>query len=90
MIEGPVLAFWGRDDYIDHHEVDELGAILGAGSSAHEIVWYDHAGHSFLSGLTEPGASTPAAQDSWRRGLAFLSAHVGSARSRHDRSGAGA
>jgi carboxymethylenebutenolidase len=87
-IEGPVLAFWGREDYIDHHEVDELGAVLDAGNSTHEIVWYDGAGHSFLSGLTEPGTSTPAAQDSWRRGLDFLATHVGSAQHRTEGAGA--
>ncbi|HEX4222641.1 MAG TPA: dienelactone hydrolase family protein [Pseudonocardiaceae bacterium] len=75
-IEGPVLAFWGREDYIDHHEVDELGAVLDKGGSPHEIVWYDHVGHAFLSGLTEPGPSSQAAQDSWRRGLSFLATHL--------------
>ena len=76
QIEGPVLAFWGREDYIDHHEVDELAACLAAGTSKHEIVWYDQVGHAFLSGLTEPGPSTQAAQDSWRRGLNFLAGNV--------------
>ncbi|HEY1824173.1 MAG TPA: dienelactone hydrolase family protein [Trebonia sp.] len=75
-INGPVLAFWGREDYIDHEQVDELRTSLAAGHSVHEIVWYDHAGHGFLSGLTERGANTPAAQDSWRRGVSFLAAHV--------------
>jgi dienelactone hydrolase len=78
-ITGPVLAFWGRDDYIDPHQVDELAAALATGQSEHQIGWYDQAGHSFLAGLTEPGPSTPAAQDSWRRGLAFLDTRVASA-----------
>lgn len=78
QIKGPVLAFWGREDYIDHNEVDELGAALDAGSSTYEIAWYDNVGHAFLSGLTEPGPNTEAAEDSWRRGLNFLAAHVAS------------
>jgi carboxymethylenebutenolidase len=77
-ITGPVLAFWGRKDYIDHNEVEELGAVLDSGGSEYEIVWYDNVGHAFLSGLTEAGPNAQAAQDSWRRGLGFLAAHVAS------------
>jgi carboxymethylenebutenolidase len=77
-ITGPVLGFWGRQDYIDSDEVDLLEAALGRSPANHEVVWYERAGHSFLAGLTEEGHdSAEAAADSWRRTLDFLRGHLG-------------
>jgi dienelactone hydrolase len=76
LIRGPVLAMWGREDYIDADEVELLVRELGRGSSLHRIVWYDGAGHSFLSGLTEPGRNSAAATDSWRSTMAFLAEQI--------------
>lgn len=71
-IKGPVLGFWGREDYISPDEVAELGDALERGAVEHEIVWYDHAGHSFLAGLTQTRADTPAAKESWKRTQEFF------------------
>lgn len=78
-IAGPVLGFWGRKDYIDADEVDQLEAALSRGPGDHAVIWYEQAGHSFLSGLTEEGHdSAEAAADSWRRTLDFLGSNLGS------------
>jgi carboxymethylenebutenolidase len=75
-IQGPVLGFWGRDDYIDAAEVDLLTRELARSGRPQRTVWYDGAGHSFLSGLTEPGPSSAAAADSWQSTMTFLAEHV--------------
>jgi dienelactone hydrolase len=71
-IEGPVLGFWGREDYIDPNEVDDLRRALERGAAEHDIVWYDRAGHGFLAGLTETRTDSPAAQESWQHTRDFL------------------
>jgi carboxymethylenebutenolidase len=75
-IQGPVLAHWGREDYIDADEVELLARALSQGTAPNRIVWYEGAGHSFLSGLTEPGRNSAAATDSWRSTIAFLADQV--------------
>jgi carboxymethylenebutenolidase len=75
-IQGPVLGFWGRDDYIDAGEVDLLSRELARSGRPHRTVWYDGAGHSFLAGLTEPGPNSAAAADSWHSTMTFLAEHV--------------
>lgn len=75
---GPVLAFWGRQDYIDPAEVDLLDAALERAPGEHEVVWYERAGHSFLAGLSDKGhESAEAAADSWHRTLLFFHGHLG-------------
>lgn len=75
---GPVLGFWGRQDYIDPNEVDLLEAALERAPGEHEVVWYERAGHSFLAGLAEKGhESAEAAADSWHRTLHFFRGHLG-------------
>jgi carboxymethylenebutenolidase len=77
-IQGPVLGFWGRRDYISPDEVAELGAALERGAAEHEIVWYDGAGHSFMAGLTRDGTDSPAAHRSWQRTQEFFARHLAS------------
>ncbi|MEU8949376.1 dienelactone hydrolase family protein [Streptomyces sp. NPDC048489] len=75
---GPVLAFWGRQDYIDPGEVDLLDAALERAPGEHEVVWYERAGHSFLAGLShQEHDSADAAADSWQRTLGFFGKHLG-------------
>jgi dienelactone hydrolase len=71
-IQGPVLAFWGDQDYIDAAEIDQLAAALDCSPSKHEIVRYEGVGHSFLSGLTAAQEDSGVATASWSRSLAFL------------------
>ncbi|MET7791939.1 dienelactone hydrolase family protein [Streptomyces sp. NPDC005248] len=76
-IAGPVLGHWGRQDYIDAGEVEELAKVLDTAPGETEVRWYSDAGHSFLAGLTEnPQDSVGAAADSWRRTLAFFGSHL--------------
>lgn len=77
QITGPVLGFWGRKDYIDAGEVDQLEAALARSPGEHHVLWYEQAGHSFLAGLTEnEHDSAEAATDSWRRTLTFFDSHL--------------
>jgi carboxymethylenebutenolidase len=75
-IHGPVLAFWGRRDYIDPREVAELQVVLDVAPGESEVVWYERAGHSFLAGLTTQSDESEAAEDSWRRSMSFLARHL--------------
>jgi carboxymethylenebutenolidase len=72
-IAGPVLAFWGREDYIDEAEVDELERALDGAPGDTEIEWFEGAGHAFLGGLTEERADSEAARTAWTRTLEFFS-----------------
>jgi carboxymethylenebutenolidase len=72
-VAGPVLAFWGREDYIDPAEVDELQSALDGAPGDAEIEWFEGAGHAFLGGLTEERADSEAARKSWARTLEFFS-----------------
>jgi carboxymethylenebutenolidase len=77
-IAGPVLGHWGRQDYIDEGEVEQLARLLADAPGRTEVRWYPDAGHSFLAGLTENDhVSATAAEESWRRTLAFFGSHLG-------------
>jgi carboxymethylenebutenolidase len=71
-IRGPVLAFWGVQDYIDAADVEALEREMSHGKVDHEVRWYDEVGHSFLAGLTENDETSAAARDSWRRSITFF------------------
>jgi carboxymethylenebutenolidase len=72
QIRGPVLGFWGMEDYIDAGEVEALKQELSRGQVDHEVRWYENAGHSFLAGLTRDDETSTAARDSWQRSIAFF------------------
>ena len=72
QVRGPVLAFWGKEDYIDAGDVHALERELGRGEADHEVRWYDDVGHSFLAGLTAEDETSAAARDSWARSIAFF------------------
>jgi carboxymethylenebutenolidase len=77
-IAGPVLGHWGRQDYIDEGEVEQLAKLLADAPGRTEVRWYPDAGHSFLAGLTENDhVSATAAEESWRRTLDFFGSHLG-------------
>jgi carboxymethylenebutenolidase len=76
-IAGPVLAHWGRQDYIDAAEITQLAKALAAAPGPAEVRWYDPAGHAFLAGLTDPGhEAAAAAADSWERTVRFFRDHL--------------
>jgi carboxymethylenebutenolidase len=77
-ISGPVLAHWGREDYIDTDEIDQLTTALAKAPGTADVRWYEHAGHSFLAGLTDPDhEATEAAADSWNRTVRFFQEYLG-------------
>lgn len=75
-ITGPILAFWGDEDYIDMDEVRGLGDAMAEHDKDYDAVIYPGVGHGFLRGLTEGGSDGEAAHDSWERSLAFLARHL--------------
>lgn len=75
-LQGPMLCFWGDQDYIDMDDVTQLGdEARDQGKDYHAIV-YPGVGHGFLRGLVEDGPEHEAAHDSWQRALAFFAAHL--------------
>jgi carboxymethylenebutenolidase len=82
-ITGPVLAHWGRRDYIDAGEIGQLAKALADAPGPAEVRWYEHAGHAFLAGLTDPGhEAAEAAADSWQHTLRFFRENLSSASDR--------
>jgi carboxymethylenebutenolidase len=82
-IAGPVLAHWGRDDYIDAGEIGQLAKALAGAPGAADVRWYDRAGHAFLAGLTDPGhEAAEAAADSWDRTVRFFREHLAPSQAR--------
>jgi dienelactone hydrolase len=70
-IHGPVLAFWGEEDYIDLAGVRRFCARLAPRDTDFAFEIYPDVGHSFLGGLAD-GDET--AVQSWRRTRAFFAA----------------
>jgi carboxymethylenebutenolidase len=71
-IQGPVLAFWGEQDYIDLAGVRRFCAALAPRDTDFVYEIYPDVGHSFLGGLAD-GDET--AVQSWRRTRAFFAGH---------------
>lgn len=76
-VQGPILALWGDQDYIDMDEVGRLGDEMARHDKNYEAIIYPGAGHGFLRGLEEEsGPDHEAASDSWGRSLSFFARHV--------------
>lgn len=75
-VTGPVLAFWGDEDYIDMDEIEKLRDMMAKHGRNYNAIIYTGVGHGFLSDLggEQPGGN--AAHDSWRRSLAFFAQHL--------------
>jgi carboxymethylenebutenolidase len=73
----PYLGLFGADDgLIPPADREELRATLARTGRPFEIVEYPGAGHAFMN-ETRPDAYRPeAADDSWRRAMAFLETHL--------------
>jgi carboxymethylenebutenolidase len=86
----PVVASYGaRDRVVGRRMADQLERHLSALGVAHDVKTYDEAGHSFFSQVDgwqgwlarvptpmAVGYDEQAAQDGWRRMLAFFEEHV--------------
>jgi carboxymethylenebutenolidase len=75
-LHAPVLGLYGgRDQGISREDVEQMRAALkAAGKTSSEIVVYPEAQHGFLADY-RPSYDAEAAQDGWRRMLAFFAAH---------------
>lgn len=71
-ISGPILAAWGRQDYIGLPVISRFGAAMREHGVDYTPLLYDDAGHGFLQGLVEPRGDSAAAADAWQRVLGFL------------------
>jgi carboxymethylenebutenolidase len=74
-IKSPLIGFFGnRDKRPSPQEVDTLDARLNALGKVHEFHRYD-ADHTFMT-KDDGRYDESAAQDSWRRAIAFLDRHL--------------
>ena len=72
----PLLALFGEQDpAIPTADVQRMEAVLSQFAKDFAIVTYPEAGHGFFNDL-RPGHHAPAAEDAWRRALAFLDQHL--------------
>lgn len=69
---GPILSFWGEEDYIGVDVMNRFGDAVTAQGVDYEAHIYPDAGHAFLQGLVEDRVDSAAAADSWTRTLAYL------------------
>ncbi|MGW4528690.1 dienelactone hydrolase family protein [Amycolatopsis sp. NPDC004378] len=75
-ITGPILSFWGREDYIPLPVIDRFGEAMHEHGVDYTQRIYDGAGHGFLQGLVEKRTDSAAAHDAWARALGFLHRHL--------------
>lgn len=72
-IAGPILAFWGDQDYsVPGEVIENFGAAMSANDVDYRAIVYPGAGHGFLQGLVEDRNDSEAARASWDETLAFL------------------
>ena len=76
-LRSPLLGFWGDQDRgVGMDNVAAYEAALTAAGARHEFVIYPGLPHGFLT-FDPASPHHDAAQDSWRRALAFLRAELG-------------
>jgi carboxymethylenebutenolidase len=68
-IRGPVLAFWGEEDYMSMGPIHDFCQRLADRRDQSEYAIYPGVGHGFLGGLT---SGDPAATESWDRSREFF------------------
>lgn len=72
-IRCPVMGFFGKDDQNPSPaDVARLDALLEQHGIRHEFHSYDGAGHAFQNATNPAAYRAEAAEDAWRRVLAFL------------------
>lgn len=76
-MSGPILAFWGAQDYMGTPVMHRFADAMKHGGADYQAHIYPDAGHGFLQGLVEQRDDSAAATDSWRRTLLFLATHIG-------------
>ena len=71
-MSGPILSFWGEEDYIGVDVMNRFGDAVTAQGIDYEAHIYPDAGHAFLQGMVEDRVDSAAATDSWKKALAYL------------------
>ena len=73
----PVLGMWGADDgYITQAVVNQLEIDIKAAGKSCEMHVYKGAGHAFFNDSRPEAYSETAANDAWRRTLAFFRTYL--------------
>ncbi len=71
-ITGPILAFWGDEDYTPADVIARFHSAMREAGADYTQHVYEGAGHSFLQGLVDDRPDSAAARDAWTRTLSFL------------------
>lgn len=82
-ITGPILSFWGTEDYIPSSVIERFAAAMHRHGTDYTQHLYPGAGHAFLQGLVDPRNDSAAAYDAWTRTVAFLRARLFRAPAEH-------
>jgi len=73
----PVLGLWGADDpYIPLTSVEALQTNIKAAGKTCEMHVYEGAGHAFFNDSRPEAYNKAAAEDAWKRSLAFFRANL--------------
>jgi len=67
-----LLFFGGRDTGIPPERIESLRATLDGAAVPNQVVVYPDAGHAFFNDTRPEAYDAGAAQDAWRRTLAFF------------------
>lgn len=82
-ITGPILAFWGDQDYIPLRVVARFSEAMATHGVDYEHHVYEGAGHGFLEGLVQERPDSASAHDAFDRCVRFFLA--GTEEVAHDR-----
>ncbi|AXV09007.1 Putative carboxymethylenebutenolidase [Euzebya pacifica] len=75
-LNGPILGFWGDQDYIPVEAIARFGEAAEDAGVDHDIRILEGAGHGFLQGIVEDRGDSAVAQLAWAEGRRFLAEHL--------------
>lgn len=76
-ITGPIMGFWGDEDYIPVDVIERFGQAMADHGVAYEGHVLSGAGHGFLQGIVEDRPDSEVAVAAWTQGTTFLTQHLG-------------
>ncbi len=76
-VTGPIIGFWGDQDYIPVEVIERFGAAMDQHGVDYEGHVLEGAGHGFLQGLVEKRDDSDAATWSWQRTREFFAEKLG-------------
>lgn len=76
-ISGPIVGFWGDQDYIPVEVIERFGRAMSEHGVPYEGHVLEGAGHGFLQGIVEDRPDSQVARWSWGRTRSFFTEHLG-------------